>query len=136
MCPKLTEIPKELVKLRLLDIGNTNIKEIPKELVNLTELDCSECKGIKEIPKELVNLTELDCSHTSIKEIPKELVNLRKLTTDNCQSITTIPELPKLTTYSFSDCPNLTYVHEDIELNVAERKIINANYMKKTINIS
>lgn len=50
----------------VINCDNTHILQIPKELVKLKILDCSYTK-ITEIPKELVNLQYFLCYYTKIQ---------------------------------------------------------------------
>jgi len=126
--PKIKEIPKNLPKLRHLQIFfnfEDNIKEIPKSLKNLKVLDLFDTLNKIEIPETVENLTLMICPNIEIdnllnlkhlfindpdlKEIPKSLTNLTYLHIDMSNNLKEIPEtLTNLKELCIRGCNNIT----------------------------
>jgi hypothetical protein len=97
----LTELPKEIYKLKnlkILNLHSNQIRKIPDEIAELTNLTgLGFCDNqISEIPDaitELKNLTNLDLSNNKISEIPEAITKLQNLKLLNLKN-NKISEIP------------------------------------------
>lgn len=125
-CTELVSIPETLVNLKVLNCFYTNIEEIPKELIHLQKLNISFCREIETLSSELTNLQVLHCDYSNLRFIPKELIKLTSIKFSGTM-ITLIPkELtrlrilhahPTIKTLEFHANPRLCYYTGDEEDN-------------------
>lgn len=160
-CPKIKEIPKNLPKLRYLEIhfdlnkirnGEENdFKEIPESLTNLKVLDLYNTLNKIEIPETVENLKLSNCPNVKIdnllnlrclyinnhdlKKIPDTLINLDYLYVDMCYNLKEIPDtLINLKELRLRGCNNIKEIPETL-INLKELSIYDCGDVKIPENI-